>query len=64
MTNAYPPQDSNDASKKEHENIRPLSLKRKGKYVSLSNIYNECFGLGNYTRIIPGGIYLLETLHP
>ena len=27
-------------------------------------IYNKNFRLGTHTRIIPGGIYSLETLHP
>ena len=58
MTNEVPPQDSNDANKnKEHENVCPISFKLKEKYVSIATIYNERFGLGTYTRIIPGGIY-------
>ena len=53
-----PPQDSDDANKnKEHENVCPISFKLKEKYVSIATIYNERFGLGTYTRIIPGGIY-------
>ena len=63
--NELPPQDSNDANKnKEHEYVCPLSIKLKEKYVSMETIYNEWFGLGTYTGIIPGGIYSLETLHP
>ena len=46
------------------KNVCPLSLKLKKQYVSIETIYNEWFGIGKYTRIIPGGIYSLETLHP
>ena len=64
MTNEVPPQGSNDANKnKEHENVCPLSFKLKETYFSIETIYNEWFGLGTYTIIVPGGIYLLETLH-
>ena len=50
--------------KKERENVCPVSFKLKGKYVSIAIIYNERFGLGNYTRMIIDAIYSLETLHP
>ena len=65
MNNEVPPQDSNNANKnKEHENLCPLSLKFKEIYFSIATINNEWFGVGTYTRIIPGGIYSLETPHP
>ena len=65
MTHEVPPQDSNYSNKnKEHENVCPLSLKLKLKYVSTATIYNGWFGFGTYTRIVPVGIYSLETLHP
>ena len=35
----------------------------KETYFLIATIYNEWFGLGIYTRIIPGGIFSLETLH-
>ena len=40
------------------------TLKLKEKYVSRAEIYNEWFGIGTSTRIIPGEIYSLDTLHP
>ena len=65
MANEVPPQNSNDANKnKEHEKVCTLSFKLKNIYVSISTIYNEWFGIGNYTRIIPGGIYSLQILQP
>ena len=65
MTSEVPPQGSNDANEnKERENVCPLSFKLKNRYVSIATIYNQWFGIGNYTRIIPGGIYSLETLYP
>ena len=65
LTNEVPPQDSSNANKiNKHENVYPLSLKLRGKHVSIATIYNEWFRLGTYTKIIPGGIYSLETLHP
>ena len=54
-----PPHDSNDANKKERENVCPVSFKLKGKYVSIAIIYNERFGLGNYTRMIASIIILV-----
>ena len=57
MTNEVPPQYINDTNKnKEHKNVYPLSFKWKEKYLSIENIYNEWFGLGTYTIIIPDGI--------
>ena len=65
MNNEVPAKDSNDANKnKENENLCPLSFKLKEKYDSIATIPNEWFGIGIYTRIYPGGIYSLETLHP
>ena len=49
---------------KEHKNVCSQSLKLKEKYVVISTIYNEWFGLGTYTRIITFKIYSLYTLHP
>ena len=34
------------------------------KYVPIASIYNEWFMIVTYTRIINGGIYSLEILHP
>ena len=36
----------------------------KEKYVSIGTIYNEWFGPGTSTRIIPCVIYLVDTLQP
>ena len=58
MTNELPPKDSNDTNKnKEYENFCPLSFKFKEKYVSIATIYNEWFGIGTNTIIIPCGVY-------
>ena len=63
MTKEMPPRYINDSNKnKENENLCPLSLKLKEKSVSVATIYNDWFGIGTYTIIIPGGVYSLETL--